>query len=572
MNERTLTLWWSGWPVVAARAAGTPGAEPGRATMVVRANRVIACSAAAAAAGVAPGQRRRVAQQRCPDAVLVDDDPDRDARLFEPVVRAVERFTPRLEVVEPGWLAIATRGPSRYFGGDHRLAERIVTDVAELVGEIDGYGVGVADGRFASAVAARRAATGRGAGTGRGASTAGAAGADGTDGAGNVEIVAPGATATFLAPLAIDWLAATGGVDPELVGLFARLGLPTLGALATLPAIDVAARFGPDGRRAHALAAGLDDAVLQARAPAPLRTVERTFDQPVLQLEPLVFVAKQLADELVDDLEAAGLSCVRLTVTAETEHGERSERSWYRAAGLSALAMIERVRWQLDGWARAAASGADALTAGVVVLRLDPVEVRAAGGDQQALWGGTSAADERAARAIAHLAGIVGEDAVKVPAWQGGRLPGDRYRWIPATTVDVTDPDDTAERLRPRAAREHPWPGAIPAPSPAMVLDRSTGERPPAVDLVDGDGRPVTVSGRGEISAEPATIVIDAGPDGPRRPQPVVAWAGPWPLDERWWDPRRHRRLARLQVVTADGTARLLAARRGRWWVLATYL
>lgn len=572
MNERTLTLWWSGWPVVAARAAAGPAAVDRRqAAMVVRANRVIACSPAAAAAGVAPGQRRRIAQQRCPEAVLLDDDPDRDARLFEPVVHAIERFTPRLEVVEPGWLAIVTRGPSRYFGGDRRLAERIVAEVAELVGEIDGYGVGVADGRFASATAARRAADivllarrGRG----------GASSRQQND---RIEIVEPGGTAAFLAPLTVDWLADTGGVDPDLVGLFARLGLLTLGDLADVTATDVSARFGPDGGRAHALASGLDGDVLQTRVPTPLRAVERAFDEPVLQLEPLVFVGKQLADELASDLEAAGLSCVRLTVTAETEHGERSERAWYRAGGLSVLAMVERVRWQLDGWVHGAtmstaAPSHSAITAGVVLLRLDPVELRPAGGDQQALWGGTSAADERAARAIAHLAGIVGEEAVKVPAWQGGRLPGDRYRWIPATTVDVTDPDDTAERLRPQISRLHAWPGAIPEPSPAMVLDRSTGERPPAAELADADGRPVTVSGRGMISAAPATITIDSGTIGSQPPQTIVAWAGPWPLDERWWDPRRHRRLARLQVVTDDGTARLVAARRGHWWILATYL
>ena len=52
---------------------------------------------------------------------------------------------------------------------------------------------------------------------------------------------------------------------------------------------------------------------------------------------------------------------------------------------------------------------------------------------------------------------------------------------------------------------------------------------------------------------------------------PVVAWAGPWPVDERWWDPPAHRRRARAQVVTADGTARLLALEGGRWWVEATY-
>ena len=35
---------------------------------------------------------------------------------------AVSELTPRLEVVEPGWLCIEARGPSRYFGGDAAIA------------------------------------------------------------------------------------------------------------------------------------------------------------------------------------------------------------------------------------------------------------------------------------------------------------------------------------------------------------------------------------------------------------------------------------------------------------------
>ena len=48
-------------------------------------------------------------------------------------------------------------------------------------------------------------------------------------------------------------------------------------------------------------------------------------------------------------------------------------------------------------------------------------------------------------------------------------------------------------------------------------------------------------------------------------------WAGPWPVDERWWDPPAHRRRARFQVVDDDGEAHLLAVEGGRWWVEATY-
>jgi protein ImuB len=551
-----LTVWWAHWPVVAAGLAGRAPLD--RPAIVLKANRVVACSPSATTVGVGVGQRRRVAQQRCPEAVLLDHDPDGDARLFDVVVRALGEFTPRLEIVEPGWLCVEARGPSRYFGGDERLGRRIVTTIGAAVGDrpacvasersnrLDGLGIGIADGRFASAVAARLAVTAPA----------------------RTMVVAAGAAGPFLAPQPVAWLQETEEVDAEIVSLFARLGLATLGALAALPRADVADRFGPPGAHAHLLASGDDRRRSQATEPPPQRNVERLFDDPIEQLQPLVFVGKQLADELCAELAHAGLVCTRLVVTAETEHGERSERVWFRARGLSATAMVERIRWQLDGWM----AQPGALSAGVVLLRLDADEVRHDGGDQLRLWGGLSAADERAVRAVARLAGLAGEQSVLVPAWQGGRLPGDRYRWVPATTTDLSDADDTAERLRPAglggaqksrldAARRGPWPGAIPAPSPAVVLDAGR----PAV-VADETGRPVAVGGRGELSATPATLTIGDG-----AAQPITSWAGPWPLEERWWDERRHRRLARFQLVTADGAAHLVAVERQQWHLLATY-
>ena len=84
------------------------------------------------------------------------------------------------------------------------------------------------------------------------------------------------------------------------------------------------------------------------------------------------------------------------------------------------------------------------------------------------------------------------------------------------------------------------------------------------VDVLDAAGRPVGVERPGRAQRR-------RPPGGRRRPAEVVAWAGPWPVDERWWDPARHRRRARLQVVTADGVAHLLALEGGRWRTEATY-
>jgi protein ImuB len=42
-------------------------------------------------------------------------------------------------------------------------------------------------------------------------------------------------------------------------------------------------------------------------------------------------------------------------------------------------------------------------------------------------------------------------------------------------------------------------------------------------------------------------------------------------VEERWWDADRARRVARLQVVTQEGSALLLALESGRWWIEAVY-
>ncbi len=114
---RLVTVWSPDWPMVAARI------PPGRPAAVFHANRVVACTPEARAAGVAVGDRRRVAQGACPELEVLERDIDRDGREFDAVVRIVAELAPRLEVVQPGWLSLAARGPARYYGGDHAVAE-----------------------------------------------------------------------------------------------------------------------------------------------------------------------------------------------------------------------------------------------------------------------------------------------------------------------------------------------------------------------------------------------------------------------------------------------------------------
>ncbi|MBH0777498.1 DNA polymerase Y family protein [Nocardia sp. NEAU-351] len=494
-RARVLAVWCRDWPAVAAAAAAElPATRP---VAVLFGNRVIACSAFARAEGVRRGLRRREAQANCPELVLVRDDPDRDARLFEPVVSAVDATVPGVEVLRPGLLVLAARGAARYFGSEEAAAERLVDAVAATGVEAQ---IGVADELSTAVLAAKRAA-----------------------------IVAPGADAEFLAPLPIAELAAEPSLAAperaELVDLLHRLGLRRVGDFAALSPAEVASRFGGDAVAAHRCARAVPQRPPSARRPPPELTVEYHCDPPVDRVDAAAFAGRLLANRLHAALAAASVACTRLSIIAETEVGEQLSRIWRCAQPLTPEGTADRVRWQLDGWL----TRRDRPSAPITLLRLEPVELTRAGALQLGLWGGVGEQDERAKRALIRVQGLLGGAAVRVGVLSGGRGPAERV-----TTVALGD------ELTPAADPALPWPGRLPPPAPTLLLV----DRPP-VSLESIDGRQVTVTERGVFSAEPAALRWGD------RWWRLRGWAGPWPVDERWWT-AREKPAARAQVQLAD--------------------
>ncbi|HTU37634.1 MAG TPA: hypothetical protein VMF35_06420 [Acidimicrobiales bacterium] len=177
---------------------------------------------------------------------------------------------------------------------------------------------------------------------------------------------------------------------------------------------------------------------------------------------------------------------------------------------------------------------------------------------QPSFFGGTSEADRRAARAVVKVQERLGIEAVVVGRLQGGRDPAGQSVLVPWGSPDAGTVGGAGlgAGASPTGA---PWPGRLPPPAPSDVL-----RAPPRAELVDAEGSAMVVSGRGLLAAPIDRLSIGGGPW-----EQVVAWAGPWPVTERWWSVRR--RTARMQVVTADGVARLLRTERGQWWVEAIY-
>ncbi len=552
---RMMVVWCPDWPVAAAGLIeGVSVHEP---VAVLAANRVVACSPAAQVEGVRRGLRKREAQSRCPRLVVLEHDEARDARAFEPVVAAVEELAPGVEVVRPGACALAARGPSRYFGSEAAAAERIVEHIAQAC--VVEAQIGVADGVFAAGLAAR---------TGR--------------------LVEPGGTPAFLDGIDI------AALDrPELVDLLRRLGVGTLGGFAALPAADVLGRFGLDAALAHRLAAGRDERPLAARRPPPDLDVGQTFDEPLDRVDAAAFAARQLAERLHERLAGHGLACTRLGIAAVTEHGAELYRTWRHDGLLTAAGIADRVRWQLDGWlarsraacrsgyqpalvsraacrsgyqpalvSRAACrSGyqpalvSERRPGAIVRLRLYPDGVVEYAGFQLRLWGDAGEERDRAHRALTRVQGMLGPDAVVTAALVGGRDPGDRIRLVPWGDE------------RPEPARE-PWPGQLPEPAPASVP-----REPLPVDVFDETGAPLGVTARLAVTGTPAGLVF-AGPPGRRAAavvEQITGWAGPWPVDERWWAPDEVSRRVRFQVCLADGRALLLTLESGLWSATGVY-
>jgi protein ImuB len=104
----------------------------------------------------------------------------------------------------------------------------------------------------------------------------------------------------------------------------------------------------------------------------------------------------------------------------------------------------------------------------------------------------------------------------------------------------------------------------LPEPSPTVLLDDP-------VELFDGEGNPVRVTSRGLFSADPSRLQAPGRSD--RFSGRLSWWAGPWPVDERWWDPTQSKigRTARVQVLLDGDQALLLCYRQRRWYLEGVY-
>ncbi|MHA2788137.1 Y-family DNA polymerase [Corynebacterium sp. S7] len=511
---RVAALWFPDWPIQAARLSAEDSlVEP---LAIGEQHRIKVCSSVSRAQGVRRGMKVRAAQAVCPSLTVLENDTDRDGRMFSSLAASFDDVASSVEVLRPGLVLVDVAAAAKFHGSEATALEMLL-DAAARKG-IDAM-AGVAD-EIATAIIASRSG----------------------------QIVAAGQSASFLAQQPVSVLAAEAalGIDPELVRSLSQLGVRTLGDLAQLPSTAVSTRFGVGGITCHKIARAAPDRRVAPELPMTDLAVGLTPEDPIERVDAAAFAARGLAAALHEKLSAVGKNCVRLKIIAELTNGKQVERVWRTREALTEAATADRVRWQLDGWLTSGGAGA------IESLILEPLEL-AAPEPVGELWRDGTTTDA-ARRVVERVQSTLGLDAVVQPVLVGGRGVVERIELVPF-----------GERAPEPAEGE--WPGAIPAPLPARL---GGGPAHPAarVVLIDAQAQKVGVTAEAVLSSRPYALGWG------KKHYLVSAWAGPWPVDGSWWE-AHPRKVARLQVVgkreNEAQQAWLLLWVQGGWRIEAMY-
>jgi len=332
-------------------------------------------SGAAEAFGVHPGMALGEALARCPQLELVNADPLAVAAAWERALCALEAIGAAVESERPGQACFALDGLRRIHGGSDELvlaaARRALERPARLA---------AAPTRFCALAAARSARPRR------------------------VLVVRAGAR-EYLAPLPVALLRARERVAP-LVGTLERLGIATLGGLASLHRAALADRFGAPGVEAHRLACGEDD---PPRGRVPVEPLRERFELPESASgQALEHALGVLIDRLLARPERRGCTLRAATLSARLTAGG----SWQVGVTFRE-ALAEPLRMRLALAPRLALLPAPAEELVLSVERFGPPC-----GDQHALF--AQPAQRRRARlreAICQLRAAAGADAALRVCW-----------------------------------------------------------------------------------------------------------------------------------------------------------
>jgi protein ImuB len=424
---RLLHLYWPHLPIrlartrcertgtIAARPRSSPGSFPDGPVVLGGQpwtdGTVLDADPLARSLGVRRGMPLGSAHRLAPEATFLDPAPEADAGAVEAALERLAAFSPGLagttDPADPafGLLEIQVDGLARLWGEDRVLVARLAAALEPILPGPPR--AGLAGTRFAATIAAAHATLPE------------------------PLVVAPGAEATFLAPLPAPLLSH----DPDVRARLTRFGLRRIGAVAALPRSALVARFGDEGARIGARARGEEtDPFRPRRAPERL-ALGLPIEPPVADVEPLRFVLHRLAGALADQLLARGAAADRVRVRLALDAGlvpgappalELLQRFPEPTADAEAIERLVLARLERQP-----------PPAPVERLELELLGVAPATGQQLSLFVPQAARDARLGWQLARLALVYGEDRLVRAELLDPEapLPETRVRWQPAATT-----------------------------------------------------------------------------------------------------------------------------------------
>ena len=279
---------------------------------------IIDVTAAARSKGVRPGISVREALALCPEAIVLLPNPAAETRTASDILARLQTMSPLVEpdAAESGCWYVDLTGLERHYDSPTHAARRFLQTIPGVFRPR----AGVAPGKFAARVAA------------------------GMSEPGAVKSISPASVRNFLSTAAITWLP----LPADTLHQLQRLGLETLGDLASLPAAKVAARFGPTGRTAWDLARGIDPRPVVS--PPHTETFSETLEMPTpaVSREMLLTGLRQLITRMFSQPELRGKQVRELLLSAIIERGKSWERHLVLKEPYGAAHLVEAIALRLQ--------------------------------------------------------------------------------------------------------------------------------------------------------------------------------------------------------------------------------
>lgn len=236
------------------------------------------------------------ARRLCPHAVFLPGDHPHYGEVSERVMSVLRDVTPLVEPLSLDEAFMDVRGAARLLGPAPELAAQIRGRILEQ--EQLTCSVGVASTKFMAKLATEQAKP--------------QVGASGPVWGSGVHVVEAGTELDFLHPLDVT---ALFGVGPATSRRLLRLGVETVGDLASLPEGTVIAALGTaSGRQLHQLANGIDDRPVVVNRAARSISHEETFARDLHTADELEAQATRLADAVARRLRTSSLQARTITL------------------------------------------------------------------------------------------------------------------------------------------------------------------------------------------------------------------------------------------------------------------